>query len=137
MLLTSVPLWLATPASWIWRLCCGGLCGGSGPLRAVSSGAAHRPNTLHSSGTLGYWKTLDDDTIGNIEILPVIKATAKSYTFKEFTFRRQLGDGVAAAARCEIRIETPKPTQDRAGGGPPLHDSGYQSRLKTPLLDPN
>jgi UDPglucose--hexose-1-phosphate uridylyltransferase len=44
------------------------------------------PNTLHSSGTLGYWKTLDDDYHWHIEILPVIKATAKSYTFKEVYF---------------------------------------------------
>ena len=44
------------------------------------------PNTLHSSGTLGYWKTLDDDYHWHIEILPVIRATAKSYTFKEVYF---------------------------------------------------
>jgi UDPglucose--hexose-1-phosphate uridylyltransferase len=44
------------------------------------------PNTLHSSGSLGYWTTLDDDYHWHIEILPVIKATAKSYTFKEVYF---------------------------------------------------
>ncbi|MFY9560567.1 MAG: DUF4931 domain-containing protein [Terriglobales bacterium] len=41
------------------------------------------PNSLHQSGTLGYWKTLDDDYHWHIEILPVLEAKAKSYTFKE------------------------------------------------------
>jgi UDPglucose--hexose-1-phosphate uridylyltransferase len=41
------------------------------------------PNTLHASGSLGYWKTLDDDYHWHIEILPILRAKAKSYTFKE------------------------------------------------------
>jgi UDPglucose--hexose-1-phosphate uridylyltransferase len=41
------------------------------------------PNSHHQSETLGYWKTLDDDYHWHIEILPVIAAKAKSYTFKE------------------------------------------------------
>ena len=41
------------------------------------------PNSQHSSGSLGYWKTLDDDYHWHIEILPVLEAKAKSYTFKE------------------------------------------------------
>ncbi|MBI1739301.1 MAG: hypothetical protein HY233_10135 [Acidobacteriales bacterium] len=41
------------------------------------------PNNQHQSGTLGYWKTLDDDYHWHIEILPVLEAKAKSYTFKE------------------------------------------------------
>jgi UDPglucose--hexose-1-phosphate uridylyltransferase len=41
------------------------------------------PNSYHQSGTLGYWKTLDDDYHWHIEILPVLEARAKSYTFKE------------------------------------------------------
>jgi len=41
------------------------------------------PNNLHPSGALGYWKTLDDDYHWHIEILPVLEAKAKSYTFKE------------------------------------------------------
>jgi UDPglucose--hexose-1-phosphate uridylyltransferase len=41
------------------------------------------PNSLHGSGLLGYWKTLDDDYHWHIEILPVLEAKAKSYTFKE------------------------------------------------------
>ena len=41
------------------------------------------PNTLHKSETLGYWKTIDDDYHWHIEILPILGAKAKSYTFKE------------------------------------------------------
>jgi UDPglucose--hexose-1-phosphate uridylyltransferase len=41
------------------------------------------PNSLHSSESLGYWATLDDDYHWHIEILPVLEAKAKSYTFKE------------------------------------------------------
>jgi len=41
------------------------------------------PSTLHPSKNLGYWKTIDDDYHWHIEILPVIPAKAKSYTFKE------------------------------------------------------
>lgn len=41
------------------------------------------PNSLHSSGALGYWETLEDDYHWHIEILPVIEAKARSYTFKE------------------------------------------------------
>jgi UDPglucose--hexose-1-phosphate uridylyltransferase len=41
------------------------------------------PNTLHRSESLGYWKTIDDDYHWHIEILPILAARAKSYTFKE------------------------------------------------------
>jgi UDPglucose--hexose-1-phosphate uridylyltransferase len=41
------------------------------------------PNSQHQSESLGYWKTLDDDYHWHIEILPVLEAKAKSYTFKE------------------------------------------------------
>jgi UDPglucose--hexose-1-phosphate uridylyltransferase len=41
------------------------------------------PSTMHPSKNLGYWKTIDDDYHWHIEILPVIPAKAKSYTFKE------------------------------------------------------
>ena len=41
------------------------------------------PNTTHGSASLGYWKTLDDDYHWHIEILPILAAKAKSYTFKE------------------------------------------------------
>jgi len=41
------------------------------------------PNTLHRSDSLDYWKTIDEDYHWHIEILPIIAARAKSYTFKE------------------------------------------------------
>jgi UDPglucose--hexose-1-phosphate uridylyltransferase len=41
------------------------------------------PNSLHPSKTLGFWKTIDDDYHWHIEIMPVIAAKARSYTFKE------------------------------------------------------
>jgi UDPglucose--hexose-1-phosphate uridylyltransferase len=41
------------------------------------------PNNLHASGTLGYWKTLDEDYHWHIEILPILSSKSKSYTFKE------------------------------------------------------
>jgi UDPglucose--hexose-1-phosphate uridylyltransferase len=41
------------------------------------------PNSLHQSGSLGYWKTIDEDYHWHIEILPILTAKAKSYTFKE------------------------------------------------------
>jgi UDPglucose--hexose-1-phosphate uridylyltransferase len=41
------------------------------------------PNTLHGSSSLGYWKTLDEDYHWHFEILPILAAKAKSYTFKE------------------------------------------------------
>ncbi len=41
------------------------------------------PNSQHPSASLGYWKTLDDDYHWHIEILPILAAKARSYTFKE------------------------------------------------------
>jgi len=41
------------------------------------------PNNLHASGTLGYWKTLDEDYHWHIEILPILASKSRSYTFKE------------------------------------------------------
>jgi UDPglucose--hexose-1-phosphate uridylyltransferase len=41
------------------------------------------PNSLHPSKSLGYWKTIDEDYHWHIEILPMIPAKARSYTFKE------------------------------------------------------
>jgi UDPglucose--hexose-1-phosphate uridylyltransferase len=41
------------------------------------------PNSQHRSGSLGYWKTIDEDYHWHIEILPVLKGKSKSYTFKE------------------------------------------------------
>ncbi len=44
------------------------------------------PNSQHVSGSLGYWKTIDEDYHWHIEILPILSAKAKSYTFKEVYF---------------------------------------------------
>ena len=44
------------------------------------------PNSLHGSGSLGYWKTLDEDYHWHIEILPVVVEKSRSYTFKEVYF---------------------------------------------------
>lgn len=41
------------------------------------------PNKSHVSASLGYWKTLDDDYHWHLEILPIVAAKSKSYTFKE------------------------------------------------------
>lgn len=41
------------------------------------------PNTRHRSESLGYWTTIDEDYHWHIEILPIVTAKAKSYTFKE------------------------------------------------------
>jgi UDPglucose--hexose-1-phosphate uridylyltransferase len=41
------------------------------------------PNTIHGSESLGYWKTIDEDYHWHFEILPILSAKAKSYTFKE------------------------------------------------------
>ena len=41
------------------------------------------PNTMHRSESLDYWRTIDDDYHWHIEILPIIAAKARSYTFKE------------------------------------------------------
>jgi UDPglucose--hexose-1-phosphate uridylyltransferase len=44
------------------------------------------PNSQHPSATLGYWKTLDEDYHWHIEILPIVEAKARSYTFKEIYY---------------------------------------------------
>ena len=41
------------------------------------------PSAIHPLKNLGYWKTIDDDYHWHIEILPILAAKAKSYTFKE------------------------------------------------------
>src|SRR5216683_7019245 len=41
------------------------------------------PNSLHGSESLGYWKTIDEDYHWHVEILPILGAKARSYTFKE------------------------------------------------------
>ena len=44
------------------------------------------PNAQHPSATMGYWKTIDEDYHWHIEIMPILTAKAKSYTFKEVYF---------------------------------------------------
>jgi len=44
------------------------------------------PNSQHGSGSLGYWKTLDEDYHWHFEILPVLAGKSRSYTFKEVYF---------------------------------------------------
>jgi UDPglucose--hexose-1-phosphate uridylyltransferase len=57
------------------------------------------PNTLHRSATLNYWKTIDDDYHWHIEILPLLPAKAKSYTFKEVYFTPVTSESAAARLR--------------------------------------
>jgi len=44
------------------------------------------PNSRHGSGSLAYWKTLDEDYHWHFEILPVLAEKSRSYTFKEVYF---------------------------------------------------
>jgi len=62
------------------------------------------PNTLHRSGSLGYWKTIDEDYHWHIEILPIITAKAKSYTFKE-VYYSPLSSETAVKRLREFRAE--------------------------------
>ncbi len=63
------------------------------------------PNSLHGSGTLGYWKTLEDDYHWHIEILPVVGSKAKSYTFKE-VYYSPISSETAAKRLREARIDS-------------------------------
>jgi UDPglucose--hexose-1-phosphate uridylyltransferase len=57
------------------------------------------PNSLHRSDILGYWKTIEDDYHWHLEILPIVGAKAKSYTFKEVYFTPVLPETAAARLR--------------------------------------
>jgi UDPglucose--hexose-1-phosphate uridylyltransferase len=57
------------------------------------------PNKSHASASLGYWKTLDDDYHWHIEILPILSAKAKSYTFKEVYYSPVSPETAAARLR--------------------------------------
>ncbi len=57
------------------------------------------PNTLHRSEVLNYWKTIDDDYHWHIEILPILRGKAKSYTFKEVYFTPVTSETAAARLR--------------------------------------
>ena len=54
--------------------------------RVLPSRLHTSPNSQHPSESLGYWKTLDDDYHWHIEILPILEAKARSYTFKEIYY---------------------------------------------------
>jgi len=57
------------------------------------------PNEYHASASLGYWKTLDEDYHWHIEILPILAAKAKSYTFKEVYYSPVAPETAAARLR--------------------------------------
>jgi UDPglucose--hexose-1-phosphate uridylyltransferase len=62
------------------------------------------PNSLHPSASLGYWKTLDEDYHWHIEILPILAAKSKSYTFKEVYYSPVTSETAVKRLR-EARIE--------------------------------
>lgn len=62
------------------------------------------PNTTHPSETLGYWKTLDEDYHWHVEILPILAAKAKSYTFKEVYYSPVSSETAVKRLR-EARLE--------------------------------
>jgi len=62
------------------------------------------PNSLHRSGSLGYWKTIDEDYHWHIEIMPVLAAKSKSYTFKEVYYSPLTSETAIKRLR-EARIE--------------------------------
>jgi UDPglucose--hexose-1-phosphate uridylyltransferase len=62
------------------------------------------PNRLHQSPSLGYWKTLDDDYHWHLEILPILAAKPRSYTFKEVYYSPVSAETAAARLR-EAQIE--------------------------------
>ena len=61
------------------------------------------PNSLHPSEALGYWKTLDEDYHWHIEILPILEAKARSYTFKE-TYYSPVTSETAVKRLREVKI---------------------------------
>jgi UDPglucose--hexose-1-phosphate uridylyltransferase len=62
------------------------------------------PNHLHQSASLGYWKTLEQDYHWHIEILPILGAKAKSYTFKEVYYSPVSPESAARRLR-EVPVE--------------------------------
>jgi UDPglucose--hexose-1-phosphate uridylyltransferase len=63
------------------------------------------PNSKHGSETLGYWKTIDEDYHWHIEILPILRAKAKSYTFKE-VYYSPISSETSAKRLREARIDS-------------------------------
>lgn len=62
------------------------------------------PNRSLPSRSLGYWKTLEEDYHWHIEILPILAAKAKSYTFKEVYYSPVAPETAARRLR-EAKIE--------------------------------
>ncbi len=62
------------------------------------------PSSSHASRSLGYWKTLDEDYHWHIEILPILAAKAKSYTFKE-VYYSPVSPETAAKRLREAQVE--------------------------------
>jgi UDPglucose--hexose-1-phosphate uridylyltransferase len=62
------------------------------------------PNTRHVSESLDYWKTIDEDYHWHIELLPIIAAKAKSYTFKEVYYSPVASETAVARLR-EAHVE--------------------------------
>jgi UDPglucose--hexose-1-phosphate uridylyltransferase len=63
------------------------------------------PNSLHASGSLNYWKTLDEDYHWHFEILPILASKSKSYTFKEVYYSPVSSETAVKRLR-EARIES-------------------------------
>ena len=61
------------------------------------------PNSQHPSEALGYWKTIDEDYHWHIEILPILEAKARSYTFKE-TYYSPLTSETAVKRLREVKL---------------------------------
>ena len=62
------------------------------------------PNSMHRSESLGYWKTIDEDYHWHIEILPIISAKARSYTFKE-VYYSPVASETAVARLKQAKVE--------------------------------
>lgn len=62
------------------------------------------PNSLHRSGSLGYWKTIDEDYHWHIEILPILGSKSKSYTFKEIYYS-PISSEAAARRLKDVKVD--------------------------------
>jgi len=62
------------------------------------------PNSQHQSGSLGYWRTIDEDYHWHIEIMPILAAKSKSYTFKE-VYYSPLASETAVKRLREAKVE--------------------------------
>lgn len=77
-------------------------------IRTVAAESFHlvlhtSPNSHHPSEALGYWKTIDEDYHWHIEIMPILAAKARSYTFKE-TYYSPLTSETAVKRLREVKL---------------------------------